>query len=104
MDDEYIYIVQLADTVDTEIVYATDSVTAVEIATNTKPDMILLDVMMLGLNGNEICTRDIPIIFVTSIGDAGAETKGLRLGAVDYTTKRFNPGPVKVRVTKRPHC
>lgn len=109
VDDEYIYIVLLADTLDTdyEIVYATSSATAIEIATSTKLDLILLDVMMPGLNGYEICTRlkeddrtkDIPIIFVTSLGDAGAETKGLRLGAVDYITKPFDPEPVKARVS-----
>ena len=109
VDDEYIYIVLLADTLDTdyEIVYATSSATAIEIATSTKLDLILLDVMMPGLNGYEICTRlkeddrtkDIPIIFVTSLGDAGAETKGLKLGAVDYITKPFDPEPVKARVS-----
>jgi len=109
VDDEYIYIVLLADTLDTdyEIVYATSSATAIEIATSTKLDLILLDVMMPGLNGYEICTRlkeddrtkDIPVIFVTSLGDAGAETKGLKLGAVDYITKPFDPEPVKARVS-----
>jgi diguanylate cyclase (GGDEF)-like protein len=109
VDDEYVYIELLADTLDTdyEIVYATDSVTALEIATSTKPDMVLLDVMMPGLNGYEVCkrlkeddrTKDISIIFVTSLGDGEAETKGLKLGAVDYITKPFNPGPVKARVS-----
>jgi len=109
VDDEYIYIVLLADTLDTdyEIVYATSSATAIEIATSTKLDLILLDVMMPGLNGYEICTRlkeddrtkDIPVIFVTSLGDAWAETKGLKLGAVDYITKPFDPEPVKARVS-----
>jgi diguanylate cyclase (GGDEF)-like protein len=109
VDDEYIYIALLADTLDTdyEIVYATDSATAIEIATNTKPDLVLLDVMMPDINGYEICTRlkeddrtkDIPIIFVTSIGDVEAETRGLKLGAVDYITKPFSPGPVKARVS-----
>jgi PleD family two-component response regulator len=109
VDDEYVYIALLASTLDTdyEIVYATDSATAIEIATSTKPDMVLLDVMMPGLNGYEICTRlkeddrtkDIPIIFITGIGDVEAETKGLKLGAVDYITKPFNPEPVRARVS-----
>ncbi len=109
VDDEYIYIMLLAGTLDDdyEIVYATDSATAIAIATSTKLDMVLLDVMMPGINGYEICTqlkaddrtKDIPIIFVTSLGDVEAETKGLKLGAVDYITKPFNPGPVKARVS-----
>jgi len=109
VDDEYVYIALLASTldIDYEIVYATDGATAIEIATNTKPDMVLLDVMMPGLNGYEICmrlkeddrTKDIPIIFVTSLGDAEAETRGLKLGAVDYINKPFNPEPVRARVS-----
>lgn len=63
------------------------------------PDLILLDVMMPGLDGYEVCqalksgrsTRDIPIIFLTSRGEAADEYKGLELGAVDYIIKPFNP-------------
>jgi diguanylate cyclase (GGDEF)-like protein len=109
VDDEYTYIELLADTLDTdyEIVYATDGATAIEIATSTKPDMVLLDVMMPILNGYEVCTwlkeddrtKDIPIIFVTGLGDDDAETRGLKLGAVDYITKPFSPEPVKARVS-----
>ena len=58
------------------------------------PDLILLDIMMPEMDGYEVCrqlkadenTRDIPIIFVTAMGDTSDETKGLDLGAVDYLT------------------
>jgi signal transduction histidine kinase len=70
------------------------------------PDLILLDVMMPGMDGYEVCrrlkvaepTRDIPVIFVTSKTEEQDETKGLELGAVDYITKPISPAIVKARV------
>lgn len=70
------------------------------------PDIILLDVMMPGINGYEVCERlkadvrtaRIPIIFVTALSDAEDESHGLELGAVDYITKPFQPAIVKARV------
>ena len=72
----------------------------------TPPDLILLDVQMVDMDGYEVCrrlkegehTRDIPVIFVTANGDANEEIKGLELGAVDYITKPFHPLIVKVRL------
>ncbi|MBF0611198.1 MAG: response regulator [Magnetococcales bacterium] len=60
-----------------------------------KPDLILLDVMMPGMDGYEVCgqlkkdeaTRHIPVIFVTARDDTEAETKGISLGAVDFLSK-----------------
>lgn len=71
-----------------------------------KPDLILLDVMIPGGDGYQICrdlkadpeTRDIPVIFVTSRTKATDETMGLDCGAIDYITKPFNPAIVKARV------
>jgi len=62
-------------------------------------DIILLDIMMPGLSGYEVCealksdasTKEIPIIFLTSVTESSEEYKGLRLGAVDYITKPVNP-------------
>lgn len=80
---------------------------ALEIATaDTPPDIILLDIMMPEIDGFEICrrlkankaTEDIPVIFITALGDIENETKGLSLGAVDYITKPFNPAVVVARV------
>ncbi len=71
------------------------------------PDLILLDIIMMpGMNGYEVCrklkqddsTRDVPIIFVTSMGEVKDEWKGLKLGAVDYIRKPFSPPIVLARV------
>jgi class 3 adenylate cyclase len=70
------------------------------------PDLILLDVMMPGMSGYEVCqrlkenpdTRHIPVIFVTAMNEVEDETKGLELGAVDYITKPISPPIVKARV------
>lgn len=70
------------------------------------PDLILLDIMMPGIDGYEVCrrlkadarTRHIPIIFVSAMSDVGDEAKGLELGAVDYITKPISPPIVLARV------
>lgn len=70
------------------------------------PDLILLDVVMPGMDGYEVCkrfknsekTKDIPVIFVTSLDEASQEAKGLELGAVDYITKPYNADIVRKRV------
>ena len=70
------------------------------------PDIILLDVMMPGMNGFEVCRRlredpqtsGIPVIFITAQGTADNEIRGLELGAVDYLTKPINPPTVLMRV------
>jgi signal transduction histidine kinase len=70
------------------------------------PDLILLDVMMPGLDGFEVCqrlkaesrTRRIPVIFLTAKSDAENEQKGLELGAVDYITKPISPPILLARV------
>lgn len=71
-----------------------------------RPDIILLDVIMPGMDGYEVCTRlkenpdtaHIPIIFITSLAQAGQEAKGLSMGAVDYMTKPIIPEIVRARV------
>ena len=70
------------------------------------PDLILLDIMMPGLSGLEICRRlkanpdrrHIPIIFVTAMSSVEDERRGLEMGAVDYITKPISPPVVKARV------
>ena len=75
-------------------------------ATNPPPDLILLDIMMPGMDGYEVCQRlkanaetsDIPVIFLTAKAQAEDEEKGLKLGAVDYITKPISPPIVLARI------
>lgn len=70
------------------------------------PDLLLLDVMMPGLSGHEVCRRikanpdrrKIPVIFVTAMSTIEDEELGLRIGAVDYITKPISPPVVRARV------
>jgi len=71
-----------------------------------KPDLILLDIMMPGMDGYEVCSRlksdpatsEIPVIFLTGQTAAEDETRGFEVGAVDYVHKPFSPAVVKARV------
>lgn len=73
---------------------------------DTPPDLILLDVMMPGIDGYEVCrrlkanpgTREIPVLFLTAKCEVDDETFGLALGAVDYLTKPVSPPIVLARV------
>ena len=70
------------------------------------PDLILLDAVMPGMDGFEVCrrlqavpaTREVPIIFMTSLSDAASRVRGLELGAVDYVTKPFVRAELTARV------
>ncbi len=78
----------------------------IEIATLAHPDMILLDVMMQGMDGFEVCqhlksqadTQDIPIIFMTALTHLDDKVKGFKLGAADYITKPLQLEEVLARV------
>ena len=71
-----------------------------------RPDLILLDIMMPGMDGFEVCsrlksdpkTRDIPVIFLSALDDTANKVKGFVTGAVDYISKPFQPEEVHVRV------
>ena len=73
---------------------------------NTPPDLILLDIMMPGMDGYEVCkslkenpgTQGIPVIFVTAMSEVADEKKGLEMGAVDYIAKPISPAIVLARV------
>ncbi len=83
-----------------------DGKSALELTEEVRPDLVLLDIMMPGINGYDVCrhlkeneaTRTIPVIFITALSGEGDEAKGLELGAVDYITKPFKPAIVKNRV------
>lgn len=88
------------------LVVATSGLDAIKAAMEKLPDLILLDVMMPGMDGYEVCKRlksqpetaNIPIIFVTAMNEEKDETRGFLLGAVDYIVKPVNPVIVKARV------
>lgn len=86
---------------------ADSGASALELAADDpRPDLILLDVMMPGMDGYEVCrrlkekeiTRDIPVIFITTMAEEDDEARGLDLGAVDYIVKPFRPRLVQARV------
>lgn len=86
--------------------FAKDGQAALEMVRTDRPDLIVLDVMMPGLSGYEVCTAlkqdpwtaAIPVIFITALNDAASEHAGLELGAADYISKPFNPHIVRARV------
>ena len=89
-----------------DLAVAMDGKTALEYVEENPPDLILLDVMMPEMDGYEVCRRlksndrfrDIPVIFVTAMGEVEDETHGLELGAIDYIIKPISPPIVKARV------
>lgn len=86
--------------------YATDGAKALEMTTADEFDLILLDVMMPGIDGFEVCrilkndpsTIDIPILFLTAKSEQDDIVRGLQQGAVDYLTKPFNTAELLARV------
>jgi len=84
---------------DMDVLEAADGPTGVEYARNERPDVILLDVMMPGLDGWRVAeellederTSAIPIIFLTARAEFRDRARGLDIGGVDYVTKPFNP-------------
>jgi signal transduction histidine kinase len=89
-----------------DVIVATSGERGLAQAQAQMPDLILLDIVMGGMDGHEVCrrlkedakTRDIPVIFLTSRDGVEDEERGFELGAVDYITKPFSPAIVKARV------
>jgi len=89
-----------------QVVVAQDGEEGLRRADFVKPDLILLDVMMPGLDGFEVCrrlkadtgTRDIPVIFMTSLTETEDKVSGFRAGGVDYVTKPLQIDEVIARV------
>ena len=85
---------------------AKDGNSAIEMAKQKKPDLILLDAVLPDIDGFEVIaelkrapeTSGIPVIFITGLSDPVSEERGLALGAVDYIRKPFSPAVVKLRV------
>lgn len=80
---------------------------ALNIVSETRPTLILLDIMMPGMDGFQVCerlksmpeTRDIAVIFLSALGDTETKVKGFELGAVDYISKPFQAAEIVARVS-----
>jgi signal transduction histidine kinase len=89
-----------------KVLIAEDGKEALQMTEQVHPDLILLDVMMPGMDGFEVCqrlksnenTREIPILFITALVDTVDKLKGFDLGAADYITKPFQYKEVLARV------
>src|SRR5271154_5347795 len=89
-----------------EIQSALDPEYGLTLAASLRPDLILLDVEMPGIDGYEVCRRlkvdpdlfNIPVIFLTALSTVEEKIRGLELGAIDYVTKPFNPSELLARV------
>ncbi|MGJ3258076.1 MAG: diguanylate cyclase domain-containing protein [Rhodospirillales bacterium] len=89
-----------------DIMFATGGEEALKLALSEKPDIIILDIMMPGIDGYETCrrlkdnpeTEAIPVIFATAMTDEANEAKGFEMGAVDYVTKPVVQPVVAARV------
>ncbi len=99
-------LVNLLRDVGLRVLVAVDGESAIEQTEYVKPDLILLDVMMPGIDGFATCqilksksdTAKIPIIFMTALSETVDKVRGLSLGAVDYVTKPFEHEEVLVRI------
>lgn len=108
VDDEISNIEIISATLeeDYEICFALSGEQALEVAHAARPDLIILDIVMPGMDGYELCRlikldpvlADVPVIFATALGAADAEVRGLSLGAIDYVTKPFQPVALRRRV------
>ena len=89
-----------------EVVTAYDGPTALAMAESTNPDIVLLDVMMPGMDGYEVCQkikqnpriRHIPVVMVTALSDTADRVRGLEAGADDFLTKPVNDVALFARV------
>jgi sigma-B regulation protein RsbU (phosphoserine phosphatase) len=97
---------QTLETTGCKLLVAKNGETALSIAQKASPDLILLDIMMPGIDGFEVCRRlktnpataAIPVIFLSALTDTKDKVQGLQLGAVDYVSKPFQPDEVIARV------
>jgi DNA-binding response OmpR family regulator len=90
--------------------HATDGAAALEIAAGWPPDLVVLDLMLPGASGLDVCRRlrddrgaqagapPLPVIMLTALGEEGDRVRGLEAGADDYVTKPFSPRELTLRV------
>jgi DNA-binding response OmpR family regulator len=88
---------------DHEVVEAVDGESALRTMRDTPADLVVLDLMLPGIDGIEVCRRlretgDIPIVMLTALGEETDRVVGLEVGADDYVTKPFSPRELVLRV------
>ena len=87
-----------------EVEHAADGPTALAVAARTRPDLVVLDLMLPGLFGLEVCQRlrasrpDVAVIMLTALGEEVDRLVGLETGADDYMVKPFSPRELVLRV------
>jgi DNA-binding response OmpR family regulator len=87
-----------------EVVLAADGQGALDAVHTQRPDLVVLDLMLPGIDGLEVCRRlrrddpDLPVVMLTALGDEADRVVGLSLGADDYVTKPFSPRELVLRV------
>ncbi|MDP3981480.1 MAG: response regulator [Chlamydiota bacterium] len=89
-----------------KVIKAYEGITGIEMIKDLKPDLILLDLMLPGMDGYEICRRikedshlwHVPVIYFTAKGATSEKISGLTSGADDYVTKPFEPGELLARI------
>lgn len=109
VDDEPINLEILRELLhdDYEVICAESGLGALAAMQKQKPDLILLDIHMPDMDGYQLIEKihlldgSIPVIFVTAFTDTASEKRGLALGAVDYITKPYSPGIVKLRISNQ---
>jgi two-component system alkaline phosphatase synthesis response regulator PhoP len=109
VDDEIDTLLPLKMSLEVEdylVLGASNGYEALELAKTNIPDLILLDIMMPGMDGYEVCSRlkkdpimrNIPVIMLTAKDAVREKVKGLDIGADDYVTKPFNLNELKARI------
>src|SRR5215475_11488638 len=86
-----------------EVMLAADGEAALRLAGEREPNLVVLDLMLPGIDGLEVCRRlrttsDVPVIILTALGEESDRVVGLQLGADDYVTKPFSPQELALRV------
>ncbi|HEY5954696.1 MAG TPA: response regulator, partial [Terrimicrobiaceae bacterium] len=88
------------------VLIAGDGLTGLEVARQHRPEVIVLDLMLPGIDGYSVCralrkdpdTESLPILMLTARGEPGEGVRGLELGADDYVTKPFSPRELVLRI------
>jgi DNA-binding response OmpR family regulator len=88
-----------------DVVTATDGASALEEAGRAMPDLLVLDLMLPGVDGLEVCravrsSSDVPVIMLTARSTEEDKLRGLGIGADDYVTKPFSPRELVARVQR----